>query len=174
MDVTNWLQFAREVRQFAVDMPDERRIMLQSMYDTIGSAVDDQYWSYPGGGEHELPPAFSGEWGRNTRIWIQPQAAAISVRNNSKHAAFMEYGRPPGPLPLGIIEQWARDKLGNDSKRVAKAIWKKLMNRGYEGMHTLYKATNPYSDGVGPSLHAELGHILEQRLRTMIYKHGWR
>ncbi len=174
--MTEWLKFARDLRALGDNLPDERRIILQGAYDTVRRAVFDQYYNYPAGGSNrKLPPAFSGAWGRGVRIWVQPQLGAISIRNDSAHAGFVEFGRPPGPVPLSVIENWAEEKLGVSDARSIRNIRKKIMRKGWEGMHLLRRATDPYAaDGVGPELHAEMGRYLTDRIGRLIRKYGWR
>ena len=176
LETKGWGELAQDVRQFAAELPAERTKILQGMRETVHGAVLDQYYGYPDPDHgRKLPPAFYGTWGTQLRVWVQPQMGAISVRNDSPHAAAVEFGRPPGPVSLQVIDDWAFEKLGTNEKRVVRAIWKRIVTRGYAGHHVIARATSPYAaNGTGPDLHQELGRILREQLAQMIRKYGWR
>lgn len=177
VDTSQWRQLARDVRRLAAELPEERRIILQGMNETIHAAVEDQYsnWVAPGG--RALVPKASGRFGAGIRVWVQPQMGAVSVRSNTPHAGFAEFGRPPGPVPQAVIAAWVEEKgiadAPDDVKFIARAIARRISRQGYKPLAIISRATSPYSDGVGPSLHRELGAILTARLRTLFQKYGW-
>ena len=171
LDPGGWLNLARDVRALAANLPEERRVILQGMRQTVEEAVLDQYHNQEAG-PGRLPPAFSGTWGTGLRVTARFDR--INVRNDTPYARAVEFGRNPGPVPRQVIADWAEEKLGVTEPRVVRAIWKGIVRRGYEGAHVIERAISPYAaDGNGPELHVELGYILRDRIDRLIRKYGW-
>lgn len=173
LDIRGWKELGVKTRQLAIDLPEERRAMLQGMRETIEGAIRDQYTGYPAGSGRPLPPAFNGNWGQGLRVWVQPQMGAVSVRNMAIHGGFVETGRPPGPVPQAVITEWAQRKLGIEDPKIIRRIWKGIMRRGYRGMHVIARGTSPYSGEAGGSLHVAVGSMLKQRYDRLYRNHGW-
>jgi hypothetical protein len=174
LDPGEWQDLAREVNRLAANLPEERNIILQGMRETVESAVMSQYTDYPVDDARPSPSVFSGAWGAGLDVKVRPDLGAITITNNAAHAAAVEIGRGPGPVPQSPIAEWAREKLDLEDPKAIRRIWRKIVERGYRGEHIIWKATNPYADGgTGPDLHNELGYILRDRIERLMRKHGW-
>lgn len=172
VDVAGWKDLARQVNRLAVDLPGLRGAALESFYDDVKGALDAQYYDLPASTDQPLPPAFSGSWRASTRIWVQPQLGAMSVRNMAAHSTWMETGRDPGSVPTPVIAAWALKKLGVDNVRIVRAIARKIRRRGWSAMHTMEKATSPSMGGAGIALHAAIGQRLTIWIRELGPKYG--
>lgn len=137
-------------------------------------AIQYVYYNVPTGNRRE-PAYTTGEWLAGLRIFITPNIAAVTFRNDSLQAIWTENGRAPAYAPIRALAAWAADKWDLDAGEafaVGRTIARRMESRGIEEQQILKKALDP-SEPEGARFHREFREEIRNVMDDFLTQMGF-
>lgn len=101
-----------------------------------------------------------GVYGKLKKGWKtkgDPKEPSVTISNDTKYFPWVEDGRRPGPVPVGVMELWVRKKLGlsgREATRVAFAICRKKARSFTPGQKFAAKTIESQRDRIKRTIEA--------------------